>query len=488
MKHHFDSSCSISKAFIQHEISAKEIVTTFLKRVQERDQNIGAFLHIDEESILRQAHDLDVKRAQGKKMGILAGVPVSFKDNISIKGEPLTCASKFLQGYRSPYDSTVADFIRNEDGILFGKTNLDEFAMGSSCENSALQKTVNPFNPNLAPGGSSGGSAAAVSAGMVPLSLGSDTGGSIRLPASFCGVTGFKPTYGRVSRFGLVAFGSSLDQIGPFARSAEEIDHIMKVIGRPCISDSTSLRGPSYGENNPACQSKNIKIGVPWQFLDGLNDESKAIFMKSLSVFQDSYNATIHEIDLSFLKYSIAVYYILATAEVSTNLARFDGVRYGVRSPNATTLEEVYEMSREEGFGAEVKRRILLGTFVLSSGYQDAYYKKAQKVRRLIRDQFDRAYQSVDVIAMPVSTGGAFQFGSKKDPVSMYLEDIYTIGPNLAGLPAISLPAGFLHDGRPVGLQIIGPQKTDELVVHVGKMFQTSTDHHLRKPDCCSAD
>ncbi|MGR3952491.1 MAG: Asp-tRNA(Asn)/Glu-tRNA(Gln) amidotransferase subunit GatA [Chlamydia sp.] len=479
MKKYFESSHSLSTAFIENRISAEEIAAFFLERVQSQDQTIGAFLHIKEDLIFQQARALDKKRAEGKRLGLLAGVPVAFKDNISVKNMPLTCASKFLEHFSSPYDSTVAEYIKGEDGIVFGKTNLDEFAMGSSCETSALQKTVNPLNHAFTPGGSSGGSAAAVAAGMVPLSLGSDTGGSVRLPASFCGVTGFKPTYGRISRFGLVAFGSSLDQIGPIARSADEIDHIMKVIGKPCTRDSTALQDLGYSQSVRAPLHKGLKIGVPWQFLEGLNEESKALFMNSLKLLQEKEGATVHEVDLSLLRYSIAIYYILVTAEASTNLARFDGIRYGRRSPNANTLEEIYEISREEGFGPEVKRRILLGTFVLSSGYQDAYYTKAQQVRRLVRDQFEKAYQSVDCIALPSSTGGAFPLGSKKDPLSMYLEDMYTIGPNLAGLPAISLPSGFLANGMPTGVQIIGPQRGDELVIDVGKMFQQHTSHHL---------
>lgn len=481
MKNYFNSSVELRRAFVEGQLSSLEIAKEFLRRTKEQEPVVGAFIQLDEESILKQAESVDAKRARGEKLGLLAAVPVAIKDNIAVKGMGLTCGSKFLEKYICPYNATVSRLIQEEDGILFGKTNLDEFAMGSSCENSALKRTVNPWNKELTPGGSSGGSAAAVAAGMAPLSLGSDTGGSIRLPASFCGVTGFKPTYGRVSRFGLVAFGSSLDQIGPFARSAQEVDQIMNVLGRHCSHDATSLMVDPY-RSYEVKNEKKLRIGVPWQFFEGLGPESLALFQESVKLFESEYGATVHTVDLSLLRYSIAVYYILATAEVSTNLARFDGIRYGKRSIDADSLEEVYEMSREEGFGQEVKRRILLGTFVLSSGYQDAFYRKAQSVRRLIRDQFAQAFQSVDCIMMPVSTGGAFPFGSKKDPVSMYLEDIYTIGPNLAGLPAISLPAGFLKNGAPVGVQLIAPQKQDPFLVHQGIAFQQKSQFHTVLP------
>ncbi len=484
MTEHFISSLDLHRDFIAKKVSAEDIVKTYLKKVEALEPTIGAFISLDSDDILMQARKLDEKRARGERLGRLAAIPVAVKDNISVKGQKTTCASKFLTNYVAPFDATAIDLIKKEGGIIFGKTNLDEFAMGSSCENSAIKKTVNPHNLKCAPGGSSGGSAAAVAASLAPLSLGSDTGGSVRLPGSFCGISAFKPTYGRVSRYGLVAFGSSFDQIGPFARSCEEIDHIMEVIGRHCDFDSTSLVAPEYKALSveEVTQKNKLRIGVPWHFLETLAPETKAIFMKGIETYKTAYNAEVVDVDLDLLKYSIAVYYILATAELSTNLARFDGVRYGVRSPNATALDEVYELSRSEGFGAEVKRRILLGTFVLSSGYQDAYYKKAQRVRRRIRDQFDAAFKNADVIAMPVSTGGAFEFGSKKDPVSMYLEDIYTIGPNLAGLPALSIPAGFLGNKMPIGMQIIGRQKDDAKVIAVGKAFQKVTDYHTVIP------
>ncbi|MCB1113636.1 MAG: Asp-tRNA(Asn)/Glu-tRNA(Gln) amidotransferase subunit GatA, partial [Chlamydiia bacterium] len=394
------------------------------------------------------------------------------KDNIHIKGDLTTCASKFLANYKAPFDATVIELLRKEDAIFIGKTNLDEFAMGSSTENSAFQKTANPIDLKLTPGGSSGGSAAAVAGLMAPLSLGSDTGGSIRQPASFCGLVGFKPTYGRVSRYGLVAFGSSLDQIGPFARSAKDAALMMEILGRPCEKDSTSLPKPE--EEMLSSFDGNIqgmKIGVPWEFLDGLAEEPKKVFMAALERFK-SMGCEIVDVDLSILKYSLATYYIVSSAEASTNLARFDGIRYGIRSEKAKTLDEVYDLSREEGFGPEVKRRIMLGTFVLSKGYQDAYYSKAQKVRALMVQKYAEAFEKCDLVATPTSPFAAFEIGSVKDPLQMYLEDIYTISINLAGLPAVSIPSGKTEKGLPLGLQLIGPQMEDKRVLKTADAFE----------------
>ena len=354
--------------------------------------------------------------------------------------------------------------------------------MGSSCEHSAYKITRNPWDLRLVPGGSSGGSGVAVSTEMATLALGTDTGGSIRLPSSFCGISGFKPTYGRVSRFGVVALASSFDQVGPFAYRCEDLELIMQVIGKHCQKDSTSLPDPDFAPVSFAERfGASFRVGVPWQFLEDLPKESRAIFDRSLSHMK-ALGGKIVEVDLSMLTSSIAVYYILMTAETSTNLARFDGIRYGVRSNSATTLDEVYDLSREEGFGAETKRRILLGTFVLSSGYQEAYYKKAQKVRQLIINQFETAFQGCDVVATPVSTGGAFALGAKQDPLSMYLEDIYTVGANLAGLPALSIPSGRLADGRPIGFQLMAPQRHDAEVLSVGRAFQAITAYHNERP------
>ncbi len=477
------SAIEIRDQFLHGECTAVSIVEYFLQRIAKYEGKIGAFLKVYEDKALYQAQELDKKRRLGQTLGKLAGLPIAIKDNILVKGEIATCASKFLTNYRAPYNATVIDLLLNEGAILIGKTNMDEFAMGSSTENSALQKTHNPWNLSCTPGGSSGGSAAAVAARLCPFALGSDTGGSVRLPAAFCGVVGFKPTYGRVSRYGLVAYGSSLDQIGPLATCTTDAALMMEVIGCHSDKDSTSIpNGPEDYLNHLTKSLNGTRVGIPWQFLHDLADEPKHVFQKSIHDMEEL-GAKIVEIDLSILKYSVAVYYILATAEASTNLARFDGIRYGQRSPRAKTLEEVYDFSKEEGFGSEVKRRILLGTFVLSAGYQDAYYKKAQKVRTLILNSYKDAFSKCDIIATPVSPFAAFEIGSIKDPLQMYLEDIYTIGINLAGLPAVSIPNGFSHDGKPMGLQLIGPQKQDRLVLHIAHALEQALPQHSAIPE-----
>lgn len=476
------SAIEIRDQFLAGTVTATAITQTFLKRISQHDKQIGAFLRVYEDRALAKAKVLDEKRARGEKLGKLAAVPVALKDNIHVKGEISTCASKFLTNYRAPFDSTVTRLIEDEDAIIIGKTNMDEFAMGSSTENSALQKTHNPWNLKCTPGGSSGGSAAAVAARLCPIAFGSDTGGSIRQPASLCGIVGFKPTYGRVSRYGLVAFGSSLDQIGPLTTNSADTALIMEIIGRHCERDSTSMQTPPEEYLKKLSGSiKGMKIGVPWEFLKDLADEPKELFNHSIEILK-GLGADIVPVDLSILKYSLAVYYILATAEASTNLARFDGIRYGHRSPNAKTLDDVYEMSKEEGFGPEVKRRILLGTYVLSAGYQDAYYRKAQKVRTLMLQSYQEAFKKCDLVATPVSPFAAFEIGSIHDPLQMYLEDIYTIGSNLAGLPAISVPGGFTKENKPVGFQLTGPQKLDTRVIQAADAFEKAADFSRRIP------
>ncbi len=479
---HSLSAVEIRKRFVNGDVSATEIANHFIDRIQRLEPQVGAFLEVFEAPMLEQADRLDAKRRGKEPLGLLAGVPVGVKDLLNLKGYATTCGSKILKNFVSPFDATAVRQIREADALFVGKLNLDEFAMGSSGEHSAYKVTKNPWDLSLVPGGSSAGSAAAVAAEMAVLSLGTDTGGSIRLPASFCGICGFKPTYGRVSRFGVVALASSFDQVGPFAYRCEDLEAIMQVIGKHCKRDSTSLPDPDFTSVSFAERfGTSFRVGVPWQFLEGLPNESRAIFDRSLSHLK-ALGGTVVEVDLSLLTSSIAVYYILMTAETSTNLARFDGIRYGLRSSKASTLDEVYDLSREEGFGDEVKRRILLGTFVLSSGYQEAYYKKAQKVRQLIMNQFETAFQGCDVVATPVSTGGAFAFGAKKDPLSMYLEDIYTVGANLAGLPALSIPSGHLADGRPIGLQLMAPQRHDAEVLAVGRAFQAITNYIQERP------
>ena len=475
------SASELRSCFVNGEVSAVDLTAYYLRRIASFEPEIAAFLAVFQDRALSQAEKLDKMRKAGNPLGKLAGVPVAVKDNILIKGELATCGSKFLSNFRAPYQATAIDRLEREGAIFIGKTNLDEFAMGSSTESSAFQKSKNPWDVSCTPGGSSGGSGAAVAARMAPLALGSETGGSVRLPAAFCGVVGFKPTYGRVSRYGLVAYGSSLDQIGPFATNVSDIALTMEIIGGPCEKDSTSLRSIEQDEPGRAPTMQGIKIGVPWQFLEGLEEEQKKHFLHSLEILKQL-GASVLEVDLSILNYAIAVYYILATAEASTNLARFDGIRYGRRSSEAVTLDQVYDLSKEEGFGPEVKRRILLGTFVLSSGYQDAYYKKAQKVRRLILEGYQRAFASCDLIATPVSPFTAFKIGSIQDPLQMYLQDIYTVGANLAGLPAIGLPTGFSQDGKPLALQLLGPQKRDKKVIHAAALLEQAIGFNRAVP------
>lgn len=480
---HTLSAIEIRDLFITGKRSAVSIVQTFLNRIEKYDPLIGAFLEVYKETALEEARKLDHKKSQGYPVGKLAAIPIALKDNIHMKGEITTCGSKFLTNFHAPFDATVTRLLKEEDAIIIGKTNMDEFAMGSSTENSALQPTHNPWDLSCSPGGSSGGSAAAVAARLCPLALGSDTGGSVRQPAGLCGIIGFKPTYGRVSRYGLVAYGSSLDQIGPFATTPKDAALLMEVLGRHCEKDSTSIQKPV--EEYLTKMNGNIKgkrIGVPRSLIETLNEKGKQQFNKSLETLK-SLGTEIVDIDLDIFKYAIAIYYILATAEASTNLARFDGIRYGVRSSRAKTLEQVYDYSKEEGFGPEVKRRILLGTYVLSSGYQDAYYRKAQKVRTLMIQKCNEAFKKCDVIATPTSPSTAFKAGSIKDPLQMYLEDIYTIPANLVGMPAINIPCGFSADGKPYGLQISAPQEKDLLAFQIAEAFCQANHSYQQIPE-----
>lgn len=469
------SAHALHQLFLSGELSAETLVETTLRRIQLLDGQLGAFLALFEERAREKARLLDKKRQKGEHLGKLAGVPIALKDNIHVKDELTTCASQFLKNYRAPFDATVSQLLEKEDALLIGKTNLDEFAMGASGANSSYFPTKNPWNLSCVPGGSSSGSAAAVSARFCPIALGSDTGGSVRQPAALTGIYGFKPTYGRVSRYGLVAYGSSLDQIGPMTHSVKDMALVMEVIGRHCAKDATSLALPP----KPYLQEmerplKGGRIGVPYDLLSDLSHEMRSHFDEAMKVYQ-SLGCQIVPVDLGFFRYAIAVYYILATAEASTNLARFDGIRYGLRSKRAKTLEEVYSFSRAEGFGAEVKKRILLGTFVLSSGYQQAYYEKAQAVRTLLIRQLREAFGLCDVIAMPTSPSPAFVPGSNPHPLAEYLEDLYTTGANLTGVPAISIPMGFTHDKKPVGFQIYGPAAQDGRVLAYAHAFEKST-------------
>ncbi len=475
--------------FITGKSTASQIASYFLQRIQAFDRDLDAFLNVVADRVMEKAEELDVRRAEGKPMGKLAGIPIAIKDNIHIEGEITTCGSRFLSNYRAPFDATVVKLIEAEDGLIIGKTNLDEFAMGSSTENSAFQVTKNPWDLNRSPGGSSGGSASAVGGRLTPLALGSDTGGSIRQPAAFTGTVGFKPTYGRASRFGLVAFGSSLDQIGPFANSVQDIAMVMEVIGAHCNQDATSLNIPSENYSDHLATSlQGKRLGVPWKSLEKfLKEPGHDLFLQGIKVFEEL-GVNIVDVDLSYIDYSIPIYYILSTAEASTNLARFDGVRYGKRSENAHSIDEVYDLSRKEGFGDEVKRRIMLGTFVLSSGYQDAYYRKAQKVRTMLIKQFHSAFVKCDIVAIPTTLGAAFPINSIPDPLQMYFQDLYTVSANLAGLPAISLPICLDADNLPRSIQLLGPQLSDGRVLHFAHQFEKMRSSRQLIPPLCDRE
>lgn len=472
---HTLSATELRDAFVNGSIKATDIANYFLARIATHDPQIKAFLQVLEVRTQTHAERLDKKRASGALLGKLAGIPIAIKDNMHIEGELTTCASKILENYRAPFSATAVHLLESEDALLIGKTNLDEFAMGSSTENSAFFQTHNPWNTRCVPGGSSGGSAAAVAGRLALLATGSDTGGSIRQPAAYCGLVGFKPTYGRVSRYGLVAFGSSLDQIGPFATTVADTALAMEVMGRTCNFDATSLDLPAE-HYALATHLKEIKLGIPRKVIEGLNPSTRANFEEAIQVMK-SLGATTVDVDFDILKHTVSVYYILATAEASTNLARFDGIRFGHRSKNATTLDELYFQSRKEGFGEEVKRRIMLGTYVLSAGYQDAFYKKAQKVRTLMIEAFETAFGTCDAIVMPVTTNSAFEHGAIQDPLQMYLEDLFTIPANLAGLPAVSVPSGYDERGMPLGVQILGPQMCDTSVLSIAHAYEQATRH-----------
>jgi aspartyl-tRNA(Asn)/glutamyl-tRNA(Gln) amidotransferase subunit A len=452
-------------------------------RIHQVDDKVRAFLTLNEEFSRIKAKQLDEKLVSGADRGLLFGMPIGIKDNIVTKGIRTTCASRILENFEPIYDATVVERLSNADTITIGKLNMDEFAMGSSNENSGFHPTHNPWDLSCVPGGSSGASAAAVSAGEVLFSLGSDTGGSIRQPAAFCGVVGLKPTYGLVSRYGLVAFASSLDQIGPITQNVEDNAYLLQAIAGNDPMDSTSAKVdiPDYlasltGEVN------GLKIGVPKEYLgEGVEPGVKERVMEALKVLE-GLGATWEEVSLPHSRYALATYYLLSSSEASANLSRFDGVRYGLRSDNSNNLIDMYKQSRSEGFGEEVKRRIMLGTFALSSGYYDAYYKKAQKVRTLIKEDFTNIFEKYDVIIGPTTPSASFKCGSMtKDPLTMYMNDILTIPVNLAGVPAISVPCGF-SDGLPIGLQIIGKHFDESTIYKVAHAFEQATEHHKEKP------
>jgi aspartyl-tRNA(Asn)/glutamyl-tRNA(Gln) amidotransferase subunit A len=467
-------------------IKSVDAAEAVFARIDELDGKIGAYLGIFRDRALQAAQEVDRRIAAGERVGPLAGVPLAVKDVMCTSFGATTCGSRILQNFHSPYDATVIRKLIDADAVILGKTNMDEFAMGSSTENSGLQKTVNPWDTTRVPGGSSGGSAAAVAARMCFAALGSDTGGSIRQPASFCGVVGLKPTYGRVSRYGLVAYGSSLDQIGPVTQTVADAALLLSVIAGHDPADSTSVSedlapvGDYVGKLDEPVHG--LRIGVTPSFNAGADPAVRKAVDDAVDSYRDA-GAEIVEVDMPHLDYAIAAYYVIATAEASSNLARYDGVHYGYRTPNPADYIEVYTKSREEALGKEVKRRIMLGTYALSSGYYDAYYLKALKVRNLIRGDFVRAFERCDAICMPVAPTTAFRIGEKvDDPLKMYLSDIYTIAVNLAGIPGISVPCGFDEAGLPIGLQILTPAFSEAKLLRIARMYEARTDWHTERP------
>ncbi|MEX2091380.1 MAG: Asp-tRNA(Asn)/Glu-tRNA(Gln) amidotransferase subunit GatA [Pirellulales bacterium] len=503
------TACELLRSLEAGEISSVELATACIERISATDDRVGAFLRVDEKRALAQAAAVDARRAKKQPVGRLAGLPVAVKDVLCDRGQLTTCASRMLADFRPPYDSTVVAKLKAADAVLLGRTNMDEFAMGGSTENSAFQVTHNPWDLERTPGGSSGGSAASVAAGMVPLSIGTDTGGSIRQPAGLCGIVGMKPTYGRVSRYGLVAFASSLDQIGPMAHTVEDAALLLEAIAGHDPLDSTSLDEPvpayTATVNQPLA---GLRIGIAKEhFAEGLDAEVEQAVRAAVKVYE-SLGAKVQEISLPHGKHGVATYYVIAPSEASSNLARYDGAHYGYRTNEQemlaelagerkklqaaddqrgvndldTALVRMYRRTRAEGFGPEVKRRIMLGTYSLSAGYYDAYYLKALKVRRLIRQDFDRAFEKVDLIAGPITASPAFKLGDMMDdPLAMYLVDLYTVSANLAGIPGLCLPCGQTESGLPIGLQLQAPTLHEERLLRGARMYEQATDWHKQR-------
>ncbi len=493
------------------EATSQEVTREYLDEIERLDGGVGAFLHCDADAAMERAAEIDHRRDAGERVGPLGGLPVAVKDVLCDRDAPTTCASRMLEQFRPPYDATVVERLKNAGAVLIGRTNMDEFAMGGSTENSAFKPTRNPWDTERTPGGSSGGSAACVAAGMAPMAIGTDTGGSIRQPAGLCGVVGMKPTYGRVSRYGLVAFASSLDQVGPMARTTGDAALLLTSIAGHDRNDSTSINAavPDYTERLEKPLA-GLKVGIVREhFGEGLDPEVERAVRQAIGVYE-SLGGIVKEVSLPHSKYAVAVYYVIAPSEASSNLARYDGVHYGYRTDVAAVAEELaaerkklqeagdtraidrmdsslvrmYRRTRTEGFGAEVKRRVMLGAYALSAGYYDAYYLKALKVRRLIRQDFDAAFEEVDVIAGPVTAAPAFKLGEMvDDPLSMYLVDLYTVSANLAGIPGISIPCGISSSGLPIGLQLQGPALEEERLLRAARMYERETDWHARRPE-----
>ena len=468
----------IGKAYREKTLTVPEVVKAFLDNIEKEDEKIKAYITVCREEALKKADEVQAMFDAEKEMGALAGIPIAIKDNICTKGVRTTCASKMLENFIPPYDASVMKKIEATNAIILGKTNMDEFAMGGSTENSAFFITKNPVNLDKVPGGSSGGSAAAVAGKMAPISLGSDTGGSIREPASFCGIVGMKPTYGLVSRYGLVAFASSLDQIGPFSKTVRDNAVLLTAIAGHDEMDSTSanVENKDY-EKALVNDVKGLKIGVPKEYFgEGINEEVRASLEKAIEKYKEL-GAEVEECSLAVTEYALPTYYIIACAEASSNLGRYDGIRYGYRTKNFESLKDIYKNSRTEGFGDEVKRRIILGTYVLSSGYYDAYYKKAQKVRTLVKKGFEEAFEKYDVLLTPTVPTVAFDIGSKsKNPLEMYMTDILTVSINIAGVPAISIPCGKDSSGMPIGMQLIAKHFNEETLYRAAYTFEQNME------------
>ena len=457
-----------------NELTSEEITKAYVDRINDKEKDVNAFVTTLCDEALEKAKKMDEKRKSGDIKSNLAGIPIGIKDNLCTKGVKTTCSSRMLEDFIAPYDATVVENLNNEDLIDLGKLNMDEFAMGASTEYSYFKKTSNPWNLKRVPGGSSGGSAAAVAAELVPWALGSDTGGSIRQPASFCGVVGLKPTYGLVSRYGLVAFASSLDQIGPITKDVTDAAILLNLIAGHDERDTTSYDMPKKDYTKALKGDvKGLKIGIPKEYFgEGINEEVKEKLEEAIETYK-KLGAEVEEISLDIAKYALATYYIIACAEASSNLGRFDGIRYGHRAENFSNLKELYRNSRSEGFGAEVKRRIILGTYVLSSGYYDAYYKKAQQVRTLVKKEFDKAFEKYDVLLTPTSPTVAFEMGTRSNnPLEMYLADICTVSVNIAGLPGISIPCGVNSENMPIGMQLIGNKFEEEKILNAAYAFE----------------
>jgi len=469
--------------YLRREATPTQATTEYLDRIAALDPDVRAYLVVTRDLALRQAAEADARFRAGTPRGPLDGVPIALKDVLCTRGVPTTCGSRILQGFVPPYDGTVTRRLFEAGAILLGKLNMDEFAMGSSTEHSAFFATRNPWDLARVPGGSSGGAAAAVAADLAGLTLGTDTGGSVRQPAAFCGVVGMKPTYGRVSRYGLIAFASSLDQLGPFARDAEDAALMLQAIAGADPMDSTCVDVPVPDYRAALRQGvEGLRLGVPAEyFIEGTDPEVERAVREAIAALE-KLGARTEPVSLPHTEYGLAAYYVIAPAEASSNLARYDGVKYGLRAPGARDVIDMYSKTRAAGFGAEVKRRLMLGTYVLSAGYYDAYYGQAQKVRTLVRRDFDRAFERVDLIVAPTTPGVAFKMGEKEDPIQMYLNDVFTIPTNLAGLPGVSIPGGFTQAGLPIGLQLIGRAFDEATLLRAAHAYQTVTDWHTRRP------